>query len=184
MKSKGKLLSIILIIVSLIICLIFFVKDKKFKEINNEYEPEEEISEEQERQTMISLYFFNKDTKEVEPEARIIDVKELYSKPYITIFNKLMEGPKEDKHKNIIPEETKLLQAKLSDDTLVLNFSLEFINNYNFGEENELKLIQCLVKTYTELNEVNSIKILVNGEENAKFKDGDLVFSKEFTRED
>jgi len=38
------------------------------------------------------------------------------------------------------------------------------------------------VNSLTELTEVNSIKILINGEENAKFKDGEIDFSQNFIR--
>ena len=52
----------------------------------------------------------------------------------------------------------------------------------NLKKEEEQKTIECLVNSLTELTEVNSIKILINGEENAKFKDGEIDFSQNFIR--
>ena len=56
-----------------------------FKEKNatvEDYQPEEEISSEQMRQTIVSLYYKNKETGELMPEGRIIDSKELLNEPY------------------------------------------------------------------------------------------------------
>ena len=88
-----------IITISIIICLIigsifgvyyFFTKEKDEEII--EYTPQEEISEEQMRQTMVSLYF--KSGEEIVPEARLIDVKELLENPYKEILEMLIEGPK------------------------------------------------------------------------------------------
>ena len=39
----------------------------------------------------------------------------------------------------------------------------DFINNALEGKENEDVIIETIVKTVTELNEVNSVRILING---------------------
>ena len=48
----------------------------------------------------------------------------------------------------------------------------------------EEKTIESIVNTLTELTEVNSIKILIEGEENKKFNDGEVSFEKIFIREE
>ena len=58
----------------------------------NEIIPEEEISEEQMRQTIVSLYFYNDTTKSLVPEGRLIDVKELVDKPYNKLIELLIQG--------------------------------------------------------------------------------------------
>lgn len=83
---------IIIAVIAVIICILMIVKNKTTKPI--QYEPQEEISGEQERKTIISLYFVNKKTKEVAPEARMIDVKDLINEPYNVLINFLIEGPK------------------------------------------------------------------------------------------
>ena len=82
----------------------------------------------------------------------------------------------------MIPEGTMLIGTSLEGDTLKVNFSSEFVENHIGGKEEEQKTIECLVNSLTELTEVNSIKILINGEENAKFKDGEINFSQNFIR--
>ncbi len=177
-----KVICIIMIIVCIVAIIVCFVKNKNEKDINEEYQPQEEISEEQERQTMISLYFINKTTRKLEPEARLIDVKELIADPYTVIVNLLIEGPKKDSHEKAIPEGTMLINATIEGDVLKLNFSSEFIDNHKGGKEEEEKTIESIVNTVTELTEVNSVKILINGEENQKFKDGEIDFSQNFIK--
>ena len=72
---------IILICILIIIGGAWWYINKKNKKIEiSENEPEEEISQAQERETLISLYFKSKKTGEIEPEARLMDVKELVKK--------------------------------------------------------------------------------------------------------
>lgn len=93
-----------------------------------------------------------------------------------------MEGPRNENHEKLIPEGTKLLNASIDKDVLTLDFSEEFINNHNGGKEEEEKTIESIVNTLTELTEVNSIKILINGQENQSFKDGEIDFTQNFIR--
>lgn len=161
-----KKLIIIIVILILIGGIIYIVINKKNNTKQEEYEPQEEISEQQVRQTMVSLYFLNKNTNEIEPEARLIDVKEMVKEPYKTLVNLLIEGPKNENHSKTIPERTQLLGTELKGETLTLNFSEEFLNS-----ENSQDAMKCIVKTLTELTEVNSIKVLINGEEKDNLKD-------------
>lgn len=179
-----KIILILIIIILIIIGVVFFVKNRQEQPKYEEYEPEQEISEEQERQTMVSLYFVNKSTRKVEPEARLIDVKELITDPYTVLINLLIEGPKNENHEKAIPEGTKLLEAKMEGDILILNFSEEFINNHIGSKLEEENTITSIVNTLTELTEVNYIKILINGEENQTFKDGELELNQNFVRND
>ena len=111
MKNKKIILSfsILLIIIFVVgIFVIKFVKNKKENEIKNEYVPEEEISNEQLRETIVSLYFPDKETNMLKPEARLVNVKELMKSPYNVLVELIISGPKNDKLKGIIPENTKL----------------------------------------------------------------------------
>ena len=178
---KKIIILIIIVIICIVVGVILFLNNKSKEEIQ-EYQPQEEISEEQERQTMVSLYFVNKTTKTLEPEARLIDVKELINNPYTTLINLLIEGPKNENHEKTIPDGTTLLNSSLEGDVLKLDFSQEFINNHVGSMEEEKTTINSIVNTLTELTEVNSIKILINGEENKSFIDAEIDFTQNFTR--
>lgn len=176
-----------IITIAIIICLIiaaiygvyyFFIQDREEKII--EYIPEQEISEEQMRQTMVSLYFKSGD--EIVPEARLIDVKELLDNPYKEILNMLIEGPKNTNLERTIPEGTKINKLQKESDILIIDFSEEFVLNHKGGEEEEKITINSIVNTVTELTEINGIKILINGEENKSFNNGKIEFNRIFKR--
>ena len=62
----------------------------------------------------------------------------------------------------IIPENTKLIDYVLDNDTLTLNFSKEFLN---INKELEEKLLEALTYSLTEIKNIKKIKILVDGEQ-------------------
>lgn len=151
--------------------IINYFKTHQEETIVEEYTPEEEITEEQNRQTIVSLYFLEKETKELVPEARLVDIKEIMNTPYDKLINMLIEGPKNEKYTKLIPENTKLNQTYKEKDMVYLDFSSEFLNYDKEDTSVKQNMIDSLVKTLTQLTEVNSIKILINGEENEEFNE-------------
>ena len=147
-----KLIIIISIIVILLIICIFVFKNNfiKKEEVIEEYIPEEEISDEQLRETIITLYFENIENKNLNPEARKIDANNLINNPYEYLINLLIQGPKSEKLKNAIPQETKLNSARLEGEIVIIDFSSEFIN-VNNEQINEQNLINELLFTLTRI---------------------------------
>lgn len=172
MKSKRIILIFIIILIIIIIAGYFgikYVQKKSQNEKIEEYTPEQEITEEQYRQTIVTLYYVNKETNELAPEARMVDIKDIMSSPYEKILNLLLEGPKNEKLSSIIPQNTKLLNVSLDLDCLVIDFSQEILNFDKNASNIKENLINSIVNTVTELTEVNSVKFLVNGEGNEEF---------------
>ena len=185
-KKEGILVVVILLLIVLALggVLIFYNKDSNEEnKIVNEYTPQEEITEDQLQNTIISLYFINKETKEINPEARTIKVNLLINDPYKYLIEQLIEGPKNEKLEKGIPDNTKLNKVELKKDILYIDFSKEFIENAPKGKENEQKIIETIVKTVTELNEVNYIKILIDGKENEAFADKEVTFENTFPQD-
>ena len=173
---KNKKIGIIFFVILIIILIggyfgIKFVKSKDQETTVTEYTPEEEITEEQTRQTIVSLYFPNKEKNELEPEARLIDIKEIINNAQEKLINLLIEGPKNDKNKKIIPDGTRLNKTYLENDCVVLDFSAEFLNFSKDDDSEKKNLINSIVNTLTELTEINKVKILIDGNENDEFKD-------------
>ena len=172
MKNKKVIImyvSVFIIILLIGIWGIKYVKDKKEGElVENEYIPEEEITDEQLRQTIVSLYFVNKETGNVEPEARLADIKDILNNPYDRILELLLAGPRSDKLEAVIPSETKINKIFTEKDCLTIDFSEEILN---FNESQKDKLIKSIVNTMTELTEINNVKILINGNENSAFNE-------------
>ena len=173
---------LILVILIIVIGVLVYMKLNNKEEGEIEITPLEEITVEQERETMISLYFINQETSTLAPEARKIDVKELIKDPYKMLIELLIEGPKNEKLVKGIPDGTKVNNAVLKNGIVELDLSKEFIENQK-GETKQIELcIYSIVNTLTELNEVNFVKILIDGEENKKI--GDIELNQEFARQD
>lgn len=148
-----------------------YFRNQEQESIVEEYTPEEEITEEQNRQTIVSLYFLEKETEELAPEARLVDIKEIINDPYDKLVNMLIEGPKNEKYSKIIPENTKLNKTYTEKDMVYLDFSSEFLNYDKENPKTKENIINSLVKTLTQLTEVNSVKILIDGQENEDFNE-------------
>ena len=173
MNKKIVIVFTVLLIVILVggYFIIRYFKGKEEETIIEEYIPEEEITEEQNRQTIVSLYFLEKETNELAPEARLVDIKEIMNTPYDKLVTMLIEGPKNEKYTKLIPDNTKLNKIYKEKDMIYLDFSSEFLNYDKEDSSAKQNMINSLVKTLTQLTEVNSIKILIDGEENEEFNE-------------
>ncbi len=189
MKNKKIIMYVGIIFIVLILLGVGYiifnnVKNKNDnEEIISEITPEEEITEEQLRQTIITLYFLDPETYTLSPEARKIDSKELIDNPYEVLINLLIEGPKNEDLLGLIPEGTELNSAIIEDNILYIDFSEEFVKEQTLGQEQEEMILKSIVNTVTELTEVNKVAFLIDGEEDQGFPDGEVLFNKIFTRE-
>lgn len=76
------------------------------KDTFSEYTPEQEISDEQFRNTVVKLYFKEINSNNLRVEPRNVDAKELIENPYLTLVNLLIQGPIDDILEKTIPDET------------------------------------------------------------------------------
>ena len=173
-----KIIMIILVILAVLICGILIFNTN----VEVEYVPETEIKEVDLRKTMVTLYFQGKENKELQKESRLIDSKDLLLDPYAELLNMLIVGPESDFLQKTVPEGTRLLSVELVGNCLNINLSKEFIENASQDENDKRNYIYSIVNTVTELNEVNSVKILIEGQESTGFEDIGLSFSEEFQR--
>lgn len=175
MKNKKIVIIFSVLLILLIIGGYFVIKYLKQKdesgEIAEEYTPQEEISEEQLRQTIVTLYFISKDTKEITPEARLVDIKDIITNPYENLINLLIEGPKNEKNQKVIPDNTKLNKTYMEGDCITLDFSQEFLNYDKNDEKAKENMVNTIVNTLTELTEVNKVKILIDGNQSEEFQE-------------
>ena len=170
---KKKIIMPIFILMLIVISIIFIYKNinienEKDKEYQD-YTPQEEISEEQIRQTKVILYFENIDTGELETEIKLIDANKLINNPEKEIMNLLIKGPQSSKLKKLIPEGTIIYDIKIINSCAEINLSNEFLE---FGDEkNKSKIINSIVNSLTNLKEINSVRFLINGEVNDKISE-------------
>ena len=170
-KNRKKIIPIITLILIILLAIFIWNNISIENDVDEyqDYTPEEEISEEQMRQTKVILFFANSETGEIESEVKIVDVNLLINEPYKQIMNWLINGPQSSSLKKLIPEGTALHDIKVEKSCAIINVSNEFLNYET--EENKLKIINSIVNTLTNLKEINSVKFLINGEENEKFSE-------------
>ncbi|MBR3162629.1 MAG: GerMN domain-containing protein [Clostridia bacterium] len=172
---KDNKLIFIFFIVAAIIAIIGYIGVNYLKEsqVNSgieEYIPQEEITDEQMRKTMVNLYFYNNETGELDTEARLIDAVELLENPYTKLVQMLIDGPKNEKLKKLMPEDVKVIKTEFNSGCVIVDLSIEVLN-YTEDKDLKNKLINSIVNTLTELSEVESVKFLVNGEPNEEFNE-------------
>jgi len=190
MNNKKLLFYLLITVVILLLALgiILFTNNSNSKnDINNqlvEYTPQEEISDDEIRKTIVSLYFKNIETNSLIAEARCIDVKDLSKDPYTYLINLLISGPENEKLESAIPEGTKVNSCVLKGNTVYVDLSTDFINNAPSGINEESMIVYSIVNTLTELNEVSGVKFLINGEGNKAFKDNKISFKDVFAKND
>jgi len=165
-KNRKKIIAIIALVLIILLGIFVFnnISIENAEDKYQDYTPQEEISEEQMRQTKVVLFFANNETGELESEIKIVDANSLIKEPYKEIFNMLMNGPQSSNLKKLIPEGTALHDIKLEKSCVVINVSNEFLNYET--EENKFKIINSIVNTLTNLKEIDSVKFLINGEQN------------------
>ena len=171
MKNKRILLLLIAVLIMVLLALFFIVKNFNKENLTEEniieLTPEEEISSKQLRETIVTLYFLDKDSGTLKNEGKLIDSKELLNNPYKKITELLLLGPQNDNLISVFPENTKILDSEINSGCVTLNFSEELLNYSDEVQKNNI--INALLKTLTELNEVDSIKILINNEAKKEF---------------
>lgn len=105
----------------------------------------------------------------IEPlEERIDEIKLLISKLKNNI--EVQEG-----YKGLLDQDVELLNVKLEDSKLTLDFNESF-NKYE--KEDEIRIIESLVWTCSQYRDISQIKILVNGVELTKMPVGNCPIPK------
>lgn len=170
---KKKIIIIGLLIILIIGLIIYFYLNNKDVE---EYIPQQEISQEDEKKATVTLFFQNKETKVLEAESKNIDSNDLLLKPYESIINLLIEGPESEGLEKLIPDGTILNSVILENYCLKIDFSRQFIENCSDDEIVRKNIIDSIFNTVTQLNEVSAIKILIDGIENLGFPNSEIKF--------
>ena len=164
--KKKRLIAIIVFIIIIIMGFVIY-KNVSIENKEDEYQdyvPEEEISEEQMRQTKVVLYFANNETGELETEIKVVDANTLIKNPEKQIMELLIKGPQSSSLKKLIPDGMVLNDIKIEESCAIINVSKEFLNYQN--DEEKYNIINSIVNSLTNLKEIDSVKFLINGEEN------------------
>ena len=153
----------IVIVIVLLAIVILAVLIYSNVSVETEYTPEPEIEDNDYRNTAISLYFQDKETKTLQVETRLIDSKDLLKNPYVKLVSLLLEGPDNDILESAIPSGTRLISVVQEGEVLVVDVSGEFLNAET--PEAMSNAVYSIVNTVTELKEISSVKFLIDSKE-------------------
>ena len=174
MKNKKILFLLICVLIIILISLFFIIRNFNNKNVSSEnntysdYTPEEEISSQQMRETIVNLYFVNSDNN-IKSEGKHIDSAVLLQNPYKKLVELLLDGPQTENLTKPFPDNTKILDASIENNCVTLNFSEELLNYTD--DTQKYNIINTTLNTLTGLNEINSIKILINNSASEKFEE-------------
>ena len=126
----------------------------------------------------ITLYFASEDGTGLVKEERRIEVNTIESlEKYV--MEALIAGPQEEGHVATVPAETKIRNIETADGICYVDLSQEFVTKHTGGSTGELLTIYSIVNSLTELNNVEKVQFLIEGEKQDEFK-GHLEFGKPF----
>ena len=92
---------------------------------------------------------------------KFVDENEKYS----AALSELMQKPKEEGLTNIFPKHTKIKNVYRNSDTVVVDFDKDIAKNFVGGSTGEEFLVNSVVNTLTEFNEVKQVRFLIDGKE-------------------
>lgn len=176
MKNKKTFILLILVLVIILFALYIIIKNFNNETHNSEennlysdYTPEEEISSTQMRETIVTLFFVDTTTNNLKSEGKLIDSISLLQNPYKQLIELLLKGPENTTLNSVFPENTQILDATFENNCVTLNFSSELLNYTD--DTQKYNIINSILNTLTQLNEVNSFKIVINNEKCDNFNE-------------
>ena len=161
-----KIIYFVVILMCAILIIFAILKNTKQVDVETtmtEYTPQQEITDSQNRMTIVSLYFWDHVSEKMVPEARSIDVKELVDSPYRKILDMLLQGSENAAIGKTIPDGTCVNSVKLEGNNLVIDFNENFVSDREVNSEEQLHIIYSVVDTFLELKEVSSVSFLIDG---------------------
>ena len=127
-------------------------------------------------------FYLVKETREISPGNDI----------YKSVLEELIKGPETSGLYPTIPSNVKVNSVKLSDGTAVVDFSKEIITNFEeipHSSTTEALAISSIVNTLTEFEEIDKVKIIIEGKESGQIDGlyiedfwGHIGIYEEFTR--
>lgn len=131
---------------------------------------------------VISLYFADQNGENLICQQRGMEVKQSLTLEY-QIVEQLIQGPDNSNNDNLVstvPSDTKIRDIKTEEGICYVNLSKEFMKTN--GKIKEPLIIYSVVNSLTELNTVNKVQFLIEGEKINEYN-GDMDFSKPFGRD-
>ena len=132
---------------------------------------------------IVKLYFSDEQAMGLCVEERAIQINEKQSVE-TKIVEELIKGPENEKLVQVVPSETKINKISTEEGGICyVDLSNDFISQHNGGSTGEILTIYSIVNSLTELEEVEQVQFLIDGEKKTSLA-GHVDFSKPFERDE
>lgn len=131
--------------------------------------------------TTITLYFPQKDGDKLIRETRRIKLQSALSLEK-AVIGELIKGPENDGAARALPVDVKLIGIETKNNVCFVNFSNEFVSKTASGSLTTTLALYSVVNSLCQLENVESVQILVNGENGVEF--GNFVLDIPYEKND
>jgi len=129
---------------------------------------------------VVTIYFGSQDSNIIVGEKREVTVG-ANSTIEKEVINEILKGPQNKELYPVMPENTKIISVKTSEDgTCEVNLSKEFSSNAFAGSAGGAVTINSIVNSLTELKNVKKVQFLIEGKVVETYSD--MEFDKPFYR--
>lgn len=175
MKKKRLLFKLLPIVLTILVAVGVIV----FKDFNNINE-NPTIKEEQDDLVRRKVYLLSNDGLVV-PVTVSFEKKQGLADELYYLITLLKEDNNLDKNLNgVINKDTSITELIIQDKVLTVGFSKEFTN---YKQKNELRIVEALVWTLSQYDEVNAVNIKVDGKLLTKMPLGKTPLPKDMTKD-
>lgn len=130
---------------------------------------------------LVRLYFSDAQSRYLIEEQRSASIEDSTSLPDY-ILHSLIGGPQSESLRPTIPDGTMLLNVSVVERVCIVNFSAEFLQNRPRNGLEERMTVFSVVNSLTQLEEVDSVEILVEGSSVERYFE--LNLSRELVRDE
>lgn len=116
--------------------------------------------------TDVLLYFVSADTNSLEPEVRAIPKEEGLARATV---NQLLAGPQEEDLISAIPSGVTLRDIDVSNGICTVDLSADLATLASIPETDQMLALYSLVNTLTQFDTVDSVQVLLNGQQLSDF---------------
>lgn len=110
----------------------------------------------------VTLYFGDQEAMYLVPEEREITLKDRSIEEIV--IEELIKGPENPNLSHTVPEEAKLIEAKVKDGVAYVNFSKEFQTKHWGGSAGEAMTLYSITNSLAKLPEIQQVQFLLEGE--------------------
>lgn len=121
----------------------------------------------------VNLYFSDQSNRYLLLDSRSVHLEDAETLPLV-ILNELLEGPSESNLKSVMPVGTKVIDVQLNDNICLVDFSTQFFDRRPETALEEHQVIYSVVNTLTELENVEAVQFLVEGQRVGQYVNLDL----------